>query len=774
MHLVLEAIPFVCLVKLPFDTTFPIQVRLKTQTLQITPRQTGDARFRVIRLHAKGGLGEVSLARDTELNRDVALKEIQSRYADDDDSRNRFMLEAEVTGSLEHPGIVPVYGLGQYPDGRPFYVMRFIKGDSLKQSADRFHARDQTAEQPISYHSVGFRELLSRFTDVCDAVEYAHSRGVLHRDLKPGNIMLGKYGETLVVDWGLAKVLGERQGDHAAEVTFLPSSGDSSAGTILGSTVGTPSYMSPEQAEGRLDELGPASDVYSLGATMYYVMTGSRPTSSNELSEILEEIKRGGITRPRERQPKVPPALEAICLKAMALRPEDRYPSPSGIASDIQRWLADEPVSAYSEPLLLRADRWVRRHKTAAVGTITAVVALIIAATYFIGRQLQHANSVREQVAVLLNEGRSQNRHGNVDGAIRLLALASGSTRSSGSPNADDQAARELDILIRYRDFHRQADDVLAGGIHGMDAKKDPDPIVTKVSRALGVYNIEADTDWQQQLAGDGLSAKQIAATKHAAAHLLIMKAVRLALFDSKGDAAKKNALTALRLLDRAEQLEPLTMGMWMCRMLFHRRVGANKLADTAGERMTAIAKSGGKQTALDYYLLGSVTLHILKRPESAVGLYEQSLALEPDYFGAAMGLYFAHQAQEKPEDELVALNRCLAIKSKDPNLYFFRGITLFQLGRYKAALRDLDRNAGQQNRAATTQYWRGRCNIMLEQWKEADAAFTRAIELDKTYLDRLSWRALCRAKIPSRVLDAVKDAQQVLKSNSHGGGDIW
>ena len=162
--------------------------------------------LRILRPHARGGLGEVHVARDEELNREVALKQIQPHYASDADSQGRFLLEAEITGGLEHPGIVPVYGLGQYADGRPFYAMRFIRGDSLKEAIERFHKMDVPGRDS-GERSLELRGLLGRFVDVCNAIAYAHSRGVLHRDLKPGNIMLGKYGETLVVDWGLAKPL---------------------------------------------------------------------------------------------------------------------------------------------------------------------------------------------------------------------------------------------------------------------------------------------------------------------------------------------------------------------------------------------------------------------------------------------------------------------------------------------------------------------------------------------------------------------------------------
>src|SRR5262245_46425245 len=174
-------------------------------TLPHVPATTPDGgRYRFLRPHARGGLGEVSVALDQELHREVALKEIQPRFADDAESRGRFVQEAEITGGLEHPGIVPVYGLGTYADGRPFYAMRFIQGETLKDAARKLHA---------GAPGVTLRGLLTRFVAVCNAIAYAHSRRVLHRDLKPSNVMLGKYGETLVMDWGLAKAMG--RGDLA-------------------------------------------------------------------------------------------------------------------------------------------------------------------------------------------------------------------------------------------------------------------------------------------------------------------------------------------------------------------------------------------------------------------------------------------------------------------------------------------------------------------------------------------------------------------------------
>ena len=282
--------------------------------------------------------------------------------------------------------------------------MRLVKGESLKEAIERFHAAEAGGTGDPRRWNLELRQLLNRFVAVCNVVAYAHSRGVIHRDLKPANIMLGPYGETLVVDWGLAKVVG--RGEAAApagavEATLQPASGSGSSETLPGTALGTPAYMSPEQAEGRLEQVGPLSDVYSLGATLYCLLTGKPPIDETDVGAALRRVQRGEFPPPRAVNPRVPRALEAICLKAMALRPEERYASPRALADDLEHWLADEPVAVYREPLTTRLTRWGRRHRTAAVGIgallVTAVAALAISTVLIGSEQARTQTAVHER-----------------------------------------------------------------------------------------------------------------------------------------------------------------------------------------------------------------------------------------------------------------------------------------------------------------------------------------------------------------------------------------
>ena len=419
-----------------------------------TPPQsiTCSVNLDILRFHASGGLGEVYVARDQGLNRDVALKRIKAG-ADRPTSRSRFLLEAEVTGGLEHPGIVPVYGVGHDSDGRPYYAMRFIRGDSFKDAIDHFHRADGQPGRDPGERALALRQLLRRFVDVCNAVAYAHSRDILHRDLKPANVMLGPYGETLVVDWGLAKVLGRADGaGPVAEAALHPSSGSGHTPTRAGSALGTPAFMSPEQAGGRLEELGPASDVYSLGAMLYNLLAGRPPFVDAERGDLLKKVQAGEFRPPRQVNRTVPPALDAVCLKAMAKEPGGRYPSPEALADEIEHWLADEPVAAWREPFSIRARRWMQRHKplvAAAVAVLITAVAVLAASTVVVSRKQAETDEARRLAASNFRKAR--------DAVERMLTRVGGDLLNR-SLNDVEQVRRDLleDALEFQQEFLHQ------------------------------------------------------------------------------------------------------------------------------------------------------------------------------------------------------------------------------------------------------------------------------------------------------------------------------
>ena len=462
------------------------------------------ARYDVGNMVAKGGMGAILSARDTNIRRDVAMKVMLNPARAPESSVLRFIAEAQVTGQLEHPGIVPVHELGVDAKGAVFYTMKFVQGITLKAILQGIHAgeREVIAKYPLG-------GLLSIFLKACDAIAFAHTKGVVHRDLKPENIMVGDYGEVLVMDWGLAKVLGgpasPEQVEHAAngdakaaddrqpgteggqasasaepagqdsaraESAETPSSAsidsirsDESAELLLtmdGQVMGTPVFMAPEQAQGKVDEIDARTDVYALGAVLYNILTLQPPFEGGSVREILGAVTTGAITAPTDlnqsvtglskraapeptakdapdpsqgtadtpqsemRQPRalphcpgnrVPPALSAVTMKALALRPADRYQAVTELQHEIQAYQGGFATSAEDAGLLRQIWLLIRRHKTEfglAAAALLLIMSVVCAA--FINVNAQKTRALRAQ--------REEARQRAVADAARQTAVA--------------------------------------------------------------------------------------------------------------------------------------------------------------------------------------------------------------------------------------------------------------------------------------------------------------------------------------------------------------
>ncbi len=399
-------------------------------------------RFRIVKNLAQGGIGTVFVAFDRDLQRRVAIKELKRKFAQDPAIVQRFEAEATVTGNLEHPNIVPIYATGSRSDGRPYYAMRLIQGQSMQASISELHGKNDL-DLDFRKHAAA-RDLMLRFVTVCRAVGFAHSRGVLHRDLKPSNIMVGDFGETLVVDWGLAQRLSKI--DQA-----LPQSSQQeqikqfeSDKTMHGTIVGTPGYMSPEQAMGSNEEITIASDIYSLGATLFHILTNIIPyrhtgssspqvnrdeyiNASNSLGDTdvcIESSMKLGNRYALSLFGRFPAALDAICQKAMQFNAAARYPSAALLAKDLEAWLLDEPVSVLPETRFQKVQRCAKAHPGFVAGGLASLLITLLAmgvtlSILSVKNESLRLSNLREQASAQESSKNAEIAKKNGDEAVR-------------------------------------------------------------------------------------------------------------------------------------------------------------------------------------------------------------------------------------------------------------------------------------------------------------------------------------------------------------------
>ena len=343
------------------------------------PTVPGD-RYRLGAELGRGGMGRVVEAYDAQLNRTVAYKEVLARGGSN--HTRRFAREVQLTARLEHPSIVPLYDSGITGDGRPFYVMRRVSGRPLEEAIARARGLDERLT------------LVPAVLAAIDAVAHAHRRGVIHRDLKPANILVGELGETVVIDWGLAKVIGEADGGGGGGDDAAAPSPSDSLHTQIGAVFGTPGFMAPEQARG--EELGTQGDVYALGAMLYHLLAGVPPHKGPSATAVLEATHKHDIAPLAEVAPGCPRELVAIVDKALSFDQGTRYADAGALAEDLRRFLAGQLVAAHRYTSAQRLARFARRHRAALVVAAIAAVAVAVMAWIGVARIVSERDAARE------------------------------------------------------------------------------------------------------------------------------------------------------------------------------------------------------------------------------------------------------------------------------------------------------------------------------------------------------------------------------------------
>jgi serine/threonine protein kinase/tetratricopeptide (TPR) repeat protein len=659
------------------------------------------AGYEVLEELGRGGMGIVYRARQVRLKRVVALKMILGGPQPTEHQQVRFRVEAEAIARLQHPNIVQIFEVGEV-DHLPYLALELVAGGGL----DRRLAG--TPQEPRA--AAGLLETVAR------AIHYAHEQGVVHRDLKPANVLLAspvasapdgadtnEAGAIGLADWipkitdfGLAK---QMDGDAGA--------------TQSGAVVGTPSYMAPEQASGRIKEVGPAADVYALGVILYETLTGQPPFKGTTPLATLAQVISQDPVAPRRLQPAVPRDLETICLKCLAKEPQQRYASAEALALDLRRFLDGEPIHARATPPLVRARRWMRRRPALAALLLflalspLALLALLLWHDRDLAVKLDHAltsaalSQLKADGEESLRKAQEARASGNLQGAkIHLDAAVkkTGSDPSLQGLQAEAQRQREeVQILLdrqagrsraraRYEELCKKRDRALfyESQFTGLTPAANAQATRAAARQALALFaarsdsSVPANDDPAVDLGPrDWFSAAERADITAGCYELLLILA-RATAQPLEGEDVGRQTGAALRLLDRAAQLRRPTRALHLCRAAC-----LAQQKDTSGAaRETARAAALEPADALDHFLLGAEHAHRKELPQ-AVAHFKDALRVQPDSFWAHYYLAVYSLALQRPDQAETSLTVCQSL-GKDRDfvwVYILRGYANGQLG---------------------------------------------------------------------------------------------
>lgn len=743
-----------------YDRTIPDAQAATPRPSGSPPRSDPDAprcgRYVLKGFHARGGMGEIWMAEDPAIGRSVALKRMLGQRPD---QIHRFFVEAQVTGQLEHPGIVPVHELGINEQGQPFYTMKFVQGRTLQTIVEEFHAGtlDDGARELEQLR------LLQIFVSLCQTVGYAHSRGVLHRDLKPENVMLGPYGETIVLDWGIAKVIGQpgtAAGESPGQAVNLLDSGDEETQTRAGAIMGTPAYMAPEVAMGRNEDVDQRSDVYLLGATLYEMMTGRQPRRAKTAMEMIRLAQKEPPPPASKVNPRVPKALDAICRKAMAQSKAERYPSALELAEDVQRFVAGEPVSAYPEGLAVRAWRWARRHRKALARAVAAIVFV------------------------------------SVVGFSAVAVRRAERDRLSARREADALKRQEQERLD-VREFRRLADEARYYATTSDPVSEHAPYFDPQQGESTALAALAIAAKWGPSLAQLSLPNEREALRRDLYDLLLLTaqlqgrrrgepaanQVARVFLLATQAGGPTGSevqpARVALALLDEAGRLHEPSRGLYRLRAQAHAQLGDQA---RAAEDERRAQDPGRPATYLDHFLLGETFRNEAsgrddpneerklwqpdpERMEKAIGEYRQALLLAPEHYWSHYQLGRCYLSLGRLDEAVETLGTCIALRPDAPWGYSARSLALVRKNRFREAEHDLERALRLNPDCRTARLNRGVVYMLQGKHDPALAEFDAVLQppRDKQVIEAAYYRGLLRLQL-GEPRQALVDFDSVVK----------
>jgi serine/threonine protein kinase/Tfp pilus assembly protein PilF len=613
----------------------PKQVSEKSETEDFIPG------YELLSELGRGGMGVVYKARQRRLNRVVALKMVLSGGHASQSELARFLTEAESVAQLHHPNIVQIYEMGRH-DGLPYFTLEYMEGGSL---ADR-----------VKEHPLPAREAARIVEAMARAMAYAHERGIIHRDLKPDNVLFAADGTPKITDFGLAKKIEGGSGM-----------------THTGAIMGTPSYMAPEQADGRTKNVGPAADIYSLGAVLYRLITGRPPFQAATPVETVLMVVRDEPVPPRRLLPRLPKDLETICLKCLQKEPGRRYPTATELADDLARFLNDEPVRARPVRPWERWIRWARHHPSTVGLVLVACLALLGGLGFLVHSHLEsqrQREAAREQVIAQLQAGKEAMARGDWKSAeVQLVqahdVLQTQPTLKEEFPEAETMLGsvrdrlRALQIHTKFRQLRDEAL-LQAARSSGNGSPTQQAATLKKIETALKAVMVDPQATEPLVLPSgfEPSESKEISASCY---ELLLAMAEAHAqpILGQSPEAYAQQLRESLRLLDRAAALEcpdHPTEAFFLRKARYQKMLGGGETPSTTENSLSTTAP----RSTLDHYLLGD-EFYKLGEIARAITAFEAVLRADPRHFWARYFLALCQLRSSQPDLARAHLTACLA-----------------------------------------------------------------------------------------------------------------